>query len=153
MKKIYSLFLISLLVFSCENEKEIISIELTNDIVPIPKEINFNDKNKGLAFSKSISVFYKNSEISPLIQLFKKEIQKITSLDINFYTNDESSSDFIFKIDDKLNKEEYQIDINEKISITSGSYNGLVMAKNTLLQLMSKRKQSIVFPLIKIKDY
>ena len=72
MKKIYSLFLISLLVFSCENEKEIISIELTNDIVPIPKEINFNDKNKGLAFSKSISVFYKNSEISPLIQLFKK---------------------------------------------------------------------------------
>ena len=98
MNKISLLFLITFFIFSCQNEKEIISIEQTNDIVPIPKEINFNNKNKGLAFSKSISVFYKNSEISPLIQLFKNEIQKITSLDINFFTNDESSADFIFLI-------------------------------------------------------
>ena len=153
MKKIYSLFLITFLVFSCENEKEIISIEPTNDIVPIPKEINFNDKNKGLAFSKNISVYFENPEISPLIQLFKKEIQKITSLDINFLTNDKNSADLIFNIDENLKKEEYQIDINQNIYVSSGSYNGLVMAKNTLLQLMSIRKQSIVFPLMKIKDY
>ena len=52
--------LLLLLFFSCQNEKEIISIELSNDIVPIPKEVTFNDKDKGLAFSKNIFVSYEN---------------------------------------------------------------------------------------------
>ena len=68
--------LLLLLFFSCQNEKEIISIELSNDIVPIPKEVTFNDKDKGLAFSKNIFVSYENPTIKPLIQIFKKEIQK-----------------------------------------------------------------------------
>ena len=66
--------LLLLLFFSCQNEKEIISIELSNDIVPIPKEVTFNDKDKGLAFSKNIFVSYENPTIKPLIQIFKKEM-------------------------------------------------------------------------------
>ena len=145
--------LLLLLFFSCQNEKEIISIELCNDIVPIPKEVTFNDKDKGLAFSKNIFVSYENPTIKPLIQIFKKEIQKITSLNINFLINKENSPDLIFNIDKNLNKEEYQIDINERVFFSGGSYNALVMAKNSLLQLISKKQESIVFPLIKIKDY
>ena len=145
--------LLLLLFFSCQNEKEIISIELSNDIVPIPKEVTFNDKDKGLAFSKNIFVSYENPTIKPLIQIFKKEIQKITSLNINFLINKENSPDLIFNIDENLNKEEYQIDINERVFISGVSYNALVMAKNSLLQLISKKQESIVFPLIKIKEF
>ena len=61
-------------VDACENEKEIISIELTNDIVPIPKEINFNDKNKGLALSKNISVYLEI--LSCLIKINIKSVRK-----------------------------------------------------------------------------
>ena len=82
--------LLLLLFFSCQNEKEIISIELSNDIVPIPKEVTFNDKDKGLAFSKNIFVSYENPTIKPLIKIYKKEIQKITSLNINFLINKEN---------------------------------------------------------------
>tara|TARA_X000000368_G_scaffold371271_1_gene320945 strand:- start:655 stop:837 length:183 start_codon:yes stop_codon:yes gene_type:complete len=38
--------LLLLVFFSCQNQKEIISIELSNDIVPISKELAFNDKRQ-----------------------------------------------------------------------------------------------------------
>ena len=153
MDKKHIFYLMVFFIFSCQNEKEIISIELSNDIVPVPKEVTFNDKDRGLAFSKNISVSFNNPTISSLVEIFKEEIQKVTSLNINFLTNDDNSPDLIFNIDKTLNKEEYQIDINEKILVSAGSYNALVMAKNSLLQLITKKNKSIVFPLIKIKDY
>ena len=75
MDKKLIFFLMVFFIFSCQNEKEIISIELSNDIVPVPKEVTFNDKDKGLAFSKNISVSFNNPTISSLVQIFKEEIQ------------------------------------------------------------------------------
>ena len=134
MDKKYVFFLLVFFLFSCQNEKGIISVELSNDIVPIPKEVVFNP-DKGLAFTKNISVSFESSKINSLVEIFEEEIRKITSLNINFLINDGNSSDLIFKINESLNEEEYQIDINEKIIVSAGSYNALVMAKNSLLQL------------------
>ena len=151
MKTFFKIFILLIFCISCENNKAIQS-SLNYDIVPVPKEITSNPNGKGLTFQNKIHFSIANSEISPLIKVFEKDIKNISEVKLNFIKVKKENADLVLEIDDALENEEYLIEIKENIKITGGSYNALVMAKSSLIQLMDFKNDAVVFPLVNIKD-
>ena len=73
-------------------------MELNYDIIPVPKEIEITEKNKGLSFDKNISIFSNQPEIEKLLKVFKNDIKNVTSLDIEFSITSNEDANMIFEI-------------------------------------------------------
>ena len=149
MKTFFKTLILLIFCISCENNKTIQS-NFNYDIVPVPKEIIPNPNGKGLIFQNNIHFTIANPEISSLIKVFEKDIKNISSVELNFIQGKKENADLVLEIDDDLETEEYLIEINENIKMTGGSYNALVMAKSSLIQLMDFKNNSISFPLVNI---
>ena len=80
--KILFLALLTIL-FSCQKTEIKVFGEQTS-IVPIPKTINIDPDKRGLILSNSILFFTSSSEINTLLNVFEKDIESISSMDIKF---------------------------------------------------------------------
>lgn len=150
MKKYIFLFSLFLILTSCDNSTQIIEKKQETHLLPQPKELITSSQTLILtAESKSFSP---NEKIGDLLQLFSNELELITGIKLEQEEKMSSNSDVIFELDHSLEKEEYQMNISHKIEIRGGSYPALVMAKNSLLQLVIKQESSLAFPVLQIKD-
>ena len=152
VKNYFKLLLFFILCSSCKKNNEIIDMELNYDIIPIPKEIKVIQDNKGLAFEKKILVFSNHSEIEKLLKVFKKDIKNVSSLNIDFSITSKEDANMVFDIQENYQDEQYSIHVNEKIHVKGGSYRALAMAKSSLLQIINKKNEFLVFPLVEIND-
>tara|TARA_X000000950_G_scaffold165307_1_gene202001 strand:- start:1510 stop:3117 length:1608 start_codon:yes stop_codon:yes gene_type:complete len=146
------LLLIFLITFSsCQKAKtKIVDDQLS--IVPIPKNIILDSKKRGLVLTNSILFFTSSPEINSLVSIFEKDIESISSVDINFKETPKTKANLIFEIDNNLKNEEYSIRISDNILINGGSYDALAMAKSSLLQLLEVEKSKLIFPFLELKD-
>ena len=148
--KILFLALLTIL-FSCQKTEIKVFGEQTS-IVPIPKTINIDPDKRGLILSNSILFFTSSSEINTLLNVFEKDIESISSMDIKFKETTKIKADLVFEIDNNLEDEEYSIQIGNNIIVNGGSYNALSMAKSSLIQLLKLEKNKLIFPILEIKD-
>ena len=148
--KILFLALLTIL-FSCQKTEIKVFVEQTS-IVPIPKTINIDPDKRGLILSNSILFFTSSSEINTLLNVFEKDIESISSMDIKFKETTKIKADLVFEIDNNLEDEEYSIQIDNNIIVNGGSYNALSMAKSSLIQLLKLEKNKLIFPILEIKD-
>jgi len=148
--KILFLALLTIL-FSCQKTEIKVFGEQTS-IVPIPKTINIDPDKRGLILSNSILFFTSSSEINTLLNVFEKDIESISSMDIKFKETTKIKADLVFEIDNNLEDEEYSIQIDNNIIVNGGSYNALSMAKSSLIQLLKLEKNKLIFPILEIKD-
>jgi hexosaminidase len=148
--KILFLSLLTIL-FSCQKTEIKVLGEQTS-IVPIPKTINIDPDKRGLILSNSILFFTSTPEINTLLNVFEKDIESISSMDIKFKETTKIEADLVFEIDNNLEDEEYSIQIGNNIIVNGGSYNALAMAKSSLIQLLKLEKNKLIFPILEIKD-
>jgi len=148
--KILFLSLLTIL-FSCQKTEIKVLGEQTS-IVPIPKTINIDPDKRGLILSNSILFFTSSPEINTLLNVFEKDIESISSMDIKFKETTKIEADLVFEIDNNLEDEEYSIQIGNNIIVNGGSYNALAMAKSSLIQLLKLQKNKLIFPILEIKD-
>ena len=148
--KILFLTLLTIL-FSCQKTEIKVLGEQTS-IVPIPKTINIDPDKRGLILSNSILFFTSTPEINTLLNVFEKDIESISSMDIKFKETTKIEADLVFEIDKNLEDEEYSIQIGNNIIVNGGSYNALAMAKSSLIQLLKLEKNKLIFPILEIKD-
>ena len=139
------------ILFSCQKTEINLFGEQTS-IVPIPKTINIDPDKRGLILSNSILFFASSSEINTLLNVFEKDIESISSMDIKFKETTKIEADLVFEIDNNLEDEEYSIQIGNNIIVNGGSYNALAMAKSSLIQLLKAEKNKLIFPILEIKD-
>ena len=130
------LLLIFLITFSsCQKAKtKIVDDQLS--IVPIPKNIILDSKKRGLVLTNSILFFTSSPEINSLVSIFEKDIESISSVDINLKETPKTKANLIFEIDNNLKNEEYSIRISDNILINVGSYDALAMARRLIHHLL-----------------
>ncbi len=148
-KSIFIFFLT--VIYSCQTS-QIKNIEEQPSIVPVPKKINIDSEKGGLVLTNSILFFISSQEINTLVSVFEKDIESITSINLNFKQSPKEKADLVFVVDNNLKDEEYSIQINDNILVQGGSYNALAMAKSSLLQLLKVEKSKLIFPRLEIKD-
>lgn len=151
MKKYLLLTSIIFVLFSCDNTSEIKEYNNEINILPQPKEISIS--HKGVVLSEKSKIYFTNNEVLPLLALFKSELQKLTGITIDITPFNNYKADIIFKLDCQMSSNEYRIETNEIIKVTGGSYQALTMAKSTLLQLVEKKDNSLMFPQVNIRDF
>ena len=113
--KILFLTLLTIL-FSCQKTEIKVFGEQTS-IVPIPKTINIDPDKRGLILSNSILFFTSTPEINTLLNVFEKDIESISSMDIKFKETTKIEADLVFEIDNNLEDEEYSIQIGNNIIV------------------------------------
>ena len=151
MKEKILLLIFLTTLYSCQTPQTKVFSEQIN-IVPIPKTINIEPDKRKLKLSSSILFFTSSSEINTLLNVFEKDIESISSMDIKFKETTKINADLVFEIDINLEDEEYSIQIGNNIIVNAGSYNALSMAKSSLIQLLKLEKNKLIFPMLEIKD-
>lgn len=151
IKLLFIVLIGSLGLPACDQTTKNIDVTFQVEILPHPKEIK--TENQGLLLSKSSRMYSSSPELKDLLQLFRTEVQLLTGLDIDISKNKDQSTHIIFEIDSSLASEEYHLEVADVIQIQGGSYQAVAMAKTTLLQLATKKEESIGFPVLKIRDY
>jgi len=151
MKEKILLLIFLTTLYSCETaQTKILDNQL--NIVPIPKNITLDSGKRRLLLSNSILFFTNSLEINSLLDVFEKDIESISSIDIKFKETTKIKADLVFEIDNNLEDEEYSIQIGNNIIVNGGSYNALSMAKSSLVQLLKLEKNKLIFPMLEIKD-
>jgi len=150
MKKTLIFVLISFSFFACDTTSEIKNGSSEFSLLPQPKEIQTSPKT--LFLSVESELYTNNEKLRPLLELFVTEIEKVIAVKLNISSSQNTQSDIIFSIDETLEKEAYQISINEIVELKGGSYHALSLAKTTLLQLAEVENGQLKFPLVSIKD-
>jgi len=85
--------------------------------------------------------------------LFQSELHKLSGIFIGITPNKNSEADIVFEIETTLSSEEYLLKIDNSIEITEGSFRALAVAKTTLLQLVLRDKNGLLFPVLEKKDF
>lgn len=137
--RIYSIFLVSIVLFvsSCHQPENIEVSE--NPIVPLPLEANFSSDQ--LPLKSSLKIVSNNRSLLKL-QSVLNDFQDASLLDDATYVDTH--------LNERLQEEYYELEVSKDgIRIEGGSYKALVYACNTLLQL-TKDHSEISF--VKIKD-
>ena len=150
--KVKILFLIFMTtLYSCQTTQTKIVDDQPN-IVPIPKNVTLDSRKRGLVLTNSILFSISSPEISTLVDVLEKDIESITSMDMNFKETSEAQADLVFVLDNSFEDEEYSIQIGNNIIVNGGSYNALAMAKSSIVQLLKHKKNKLIFPMLEIKD-
>ncbi|AUP78698.1 family 20 glycosylhydrolase [Flavivirga eckloniae] len=151
LKQFALLFIVVTILISCKESTEIKPFSGSVEILPLPKEI-IETPNQVFLSAES-EIYAPNTEVKPLLKIFKEEIHDLTKIDLKISKEKNSNTDILFDIDTKLAKEEYRLTINNVIAVTGGSYQALAMARTTLLQLATVQDGLLGFPVLAIKDY
>ena len=148
------LFFLLLVVLNlrCNNENSL-KYPPSIDIVPNPKEIVKHPLNAALELDNTISVYINSPDSKNFFDLFTNDLKVIFSQNLHFKRSDKINSDINFVVENSLKDEEYQIEIDENISIVGGSYNAITMAKSSLIQIIKyKDNNTLLLPKAKISD-
>ncbi len=149
--RITSLFLVfSIVLISCNKSTEIETYETAHQVIPAPKEINTS--NKIVLLSATSKMFSTDQSVGPILDLFNSQLVKLFNIDLAIEPENRELADIVFSLDQDLTKEQYAIDINEKVNVKGGSLQALQHAKATLLQLAFVKDGKISFPILSIKD-
>ncbi len=118
-----SLIVISLILTNCKQSIKTVNISAKCNLVPIPKEINLEENS--VLVSENCIIGYSDSELQPLMKIFKDEVEQMCSINLETSSDDFSNSKFRFSIDTSLKTDEYNISIDKSIDIRGGSYKAL----------------------------
>ena len=115
--KVKILFLIFLITLcSCETiQTKILDDQL--NIVPIPKNVILDSGKRALVLTNSILYSINNPELNILLDLLEKDIESISSMDLEFDKVPEAEADLVFVLDKNLDDEEYSIQIVNNIKV------------------------------------
>lgn len=120
-------------------------------VLPQPKEANFLPQK--VLLSDASGLYAADPDLQPLLELFASEIEALTGLPVPISAEADASADIVFSLNPGMDAGVYQLDIQDQIEVSGGSYQALVMAKTTLLQLMEKEGDRLAFPVGNISDH
>lgn len=127
-----------------------IAQQATVPVVPQPKEIVFNGST--VFADSTITIFWDKPQISKLYGVLQEEINALTNHTIT-RSNLKDSSTVVLDIIDTMAAEEYHIDFDASVRISSGSYKGLAMATVTFLQAVQIKGRRLCWLTGDIHDF
>ena len=141
MKKLVSSAALALVLFaSCDKQ-------LVEQVDLIPKPMNVTIEKGGFSLS-NLQQLSAPEAWMPTAKLFCNDIKETSGLDIQVRPNDV----FVLKIDEKLGKEAYQIEVTKKnIVVAAADLRGLNHALSTLHQLILGAVDGSI-PAVHVKD-
>ncbi|MDO6516523.1 family 20 glycosylhydrolase [Zobellia uliginosa] len=119
-------------------------------IVPAPKSIL--EHNELFCAEQKIGVYWDDDELYGLYEVLKDEFFTLTGEQMYRSTSQENSM-LVMGISGSLNKEEYQIDFNNKIQIKGGSYDAVALASTTILQYITINQNKVCWNKGNIHDF
>ncbi|NRB53964.1 MAG: family 20 glycosylhydrolase [Saprospiraceae bacterium] len=151
MKTDFLLLILLLLVSACDSTMTIEEEALNFAILPHPKSVT--DHGKTVVLSSESGLYSDNKELYLLFGLFRSEVKKLTGLELEIAAQAKEQADLIFSIDSTMSREAYSIDVGHPTQVMGGSYEALLMAKTTLLQLFVKDGEQLKLPMVSITDH
>jgi hexosaminidase len=151
MKNSIIIFLIILIIGCNENPMQI-SHTPQNKIIPTPKEIKYLSNKKCLKLPKDIKVYSSDASLRPIATIFVEQLNLLGhkhQLSFDKTTNANMS----IMLDETLKTEEYQINIDQSVILSGGSYKAISSAMTSMLHLIEKKDDYTLFPMVEIKDY
>ena len=151
MKNSIIIFLIILIIGCNENPMQI-SHTPQNKIIPTPKEIKYLSNKKCLKLPKDIKVYSSDASLRPIVTIFVEQLNLLGhkhQLSFDKTTNANMS----IMLDETLKTEEYQINIDQSVILSGGSYKAISSAMSSMLHLIEKKDDHTLFPMVEIKDY
>jgi len=149
MKK-FGIFIVLILIsVSCAEKSNIKDVALASQIIPTPKEITIGAQ--ALALNASDAITTTDTQLLPLLDVFKSELKTLTGFDLPIVQSTEKAS-ILFQIDAGMKKDTYRITVENSIIVKSGSYQSAAMARTTLLQMAHVKNEELLFPQIVLKD-
>ena len=151
MKNSIIIFLIILIIGCNENPMQI-SHTPQNKIIPTPKEIKYLSNKKCLKLPKDIKVYSSDASLRPIVTIFVEQLNLLGhkhQLSFDKTTNANMS----IMLDETLKTEEYQINIDQSVILSGGSYKAISSAMSSMLHLIEKKDDYTLFPMVEIKDY
>lgn len=128
------LLLISYCLFACQTPQPNAPI----NVIPQPKQIQ--QKGEFLSIKNGFDINVKIDPLKPLAKVMRKDFYLLTG--INKITSASTPTTIIqLDIDRTLDKEAYQLSIDQQIKIIGGSYRAVTMGATTLWQLMDSLQQ------------
>ncbi len=148
MKHLQFLVSLTLLltIFSCSTPTDV-----NIDIVPLPG--NLKQLGGEFEITSSTSIIIIDKELMPLANLLNDQLNKLSGFRLEIDTEVTDGNIFL-KLDTHLDKEEYQLEVTDNITLTAANYNGLAKAMASLVQLISKStiKYQLYLPKVTITD-
>ena len=152
MKKYIFILLLLSALSSCDNTTKIEGGTFYNiNVLPHPKQVDVTQK--AVILSEASQLYATNAKLYPLLEILKSDIRNLTGIGLETTTKKNRKADIIFDLDTSMASEEYRIDIDDTVRVSGGSYAALAMAKSTLLQLIVKETDKLMFPLTNIRDF
>ncbi len=143
MKSYYPIYCFFFLLLSCQNEAP---IELDLRILPKPQKVIAQDGWLSLKSGFNISV--DSETLNPLAKIIRKDFYLLTGIEKGG-NNGEKIPSLHLTIDPNLDKEQYQLMIDDQINITGGSYAAVSMGTVTLFHLLN---DDVEVPRLTIQD-
>ncbi len=144
MKLHIPFFLLLCLLTSCQFEAPV--AELAVDVLPSPQKVVGQSGTLSLKNSFNISV--ETEALNPLAKIVRKDFYLLTGIESGG-NNGEKIPSLHLVIDATLEKEQYQLTIDDQIKITGGSYAAVSMGTVTLFHLMN---EALELPRLNIQD-
>ena len=144
------LILVLILLSSCaEKTKTFLESEIA--ILPQPSSLVIGESS--FALKDEVTAFGEIKEAKQAIDYFIRTIKD--SLKINLKKTDNKNADIVFKLDNSLTDEAYNLNIvSNQIAISANSYGGFLYGIQSIKQLISKdiNDTKYLIPSITIKD-
>ena len=151
MKNSITIFLIILIIGCNENPMQI-SHTPQNKIIPTPKEIKYLSNKKCLKLPKDIKVYSSDASLRPIATIFVEQLNLLGHKhQLSFDKTTNATISII--LDETLKTEEYQINIDQSVILSGGSYKAISSAMSSMLHLIEKKDDHTLFPMVEIKDY
>ncbi|RPG65583.1 MAG: hypothetical protein CBC02_006880, partial [Flavobacteriaceae bacterium TMED42] len=141
-----------ILIIGCNENPIQISHTPQNKIIPTPKEIKYLSNKKCLKLPKDIKVYSSDASLRPIVTIFVEQLNLLGhkhQLSFDKTTNANMS----IMLDETLKTEEYQINIDQSVILSGGSYKAISSAMSSMLHLIEKKDDHTLFPMVEIKDY
>lgn len=139
-------------VVGCNDKPIQIVYKTQNKIIPTPKEIQYLSNEKSLELPKDIKIYYSNESLRPIASIFMEQLN-LLGLEHKLSFENSNNASMSLVLDDTMKEEEHQISIDESIMISGGSYKAISAAMTSILHLLEKNGEDILFPLVKIRDF
>lgn len=146
------LILLVSIVVGCNDKPIQIVYKTQNKIIPTPKEIQYLSNEKSLELPKDIKIYYSNESLRPIATIFIEQLN-LLGLEHKLSFENSNNASMSLVLDDTMKEEEHQIIIHESIMIRGGSYKAISAAMTSILHLLEKKGEDILFPLVKIRDF
>ena len=151
MKNSITIFLI-ILIIGCNENPIQISHTPQNKIIPTPKEIDYLTNTIALILPKNLKIYCSKESLRSVAIIFGEQLSLLGFKHQLSYEK-ATNANISLLLDDSLEVEEHRISTDQNIVISGGSYNAISAAMTSILHLLEKKGEDILFPLVKIRDF